>query len=313
LAYTVIAFGELLWDLLPHGPMLGGAPFNFGFRITELSDRGVPVSRLGRDENGIEAARLAADLGVETTYLQWDDRLPTGTVRVSFDSHGNPDYFIVPDVAYDAIELTAELEELGRSADCICFGTLIQRSPRSRDTLYRLLEEAPKALKFLDLNLRKNCHTPETVRASLERADVVKLNEHELEQTALMLGRPIGSIQVDAERLLGEWRLRAVLVTLGERGLFALSADGEIAYEPGYRVVLADAVGAGDACSAAFLHAFLRGQGLLEACRLANLLGAIVASRPGGTAPVSAQDIQRLREDPPERNCIDELAALIRL
>ena len=125
---TVLAFGELLWDLLPDGMTLGGAPFNFAYRVNCLGDRGLIVSRLGRDDLGRQAVDKIVALGMAATFVQWDRRHPTGTVQVSFDPQGRPDYVIVPDVAYDRVEVSPGLLAAAREADCICFGTLSQRS-----------------------------------------------------------------------------------------------------------------------------------------------------------------------------------------
>mgnify|MGYP000032264469 CR=1 FL=1 len=125
---TILSFGEILWDLLPGGAKLGGAPFNFACRAGHLGDRAVMVSRLGRDQPGKEAFDQIRSLGMETIGVQWDDDHPTGTVEVSFDADGNPDYVIIPDVAYDYTEATDELIALAASADCVCFGTLAQRA-----------------------------------------------------------------------------------------------------------------------------------------------------------------------------------------
>ena len=171
---TVLAFGEVLWDILPSRTILGGAPFNFIYRVNSLGETGLMISRLGRDELGHRAHGQIVQSGLDTQFIQWDAELPTGTVEVSFDKQNNPDYFIVPDVAYDRIEITEELLDAASAADCVCFGTLSQRAAQSRKTLERLLKEAATGLKLLDINLRKQCYSLETVISSLEKADVLK-------------------------------------------------------------------------------------------------------------------------------------------
>src|SRR5262245_50711891 len=173
---TILAFGETLWDLLPSGPMLGGAPFNFAYRVNSLGDRGVIVTRLGSDAYGRRALEQIEGLGMETSFIQADESHPTGTVRVMLDDQGSPDFHIVTDVAYDFIETDSRVLELAASADCFCFGTLVQRTAKSRASLGRLLDAAGKALKCLDINLRKDCYSLETIADSLQRADILKLN-----------------------------------------------------------------------------------------------------------------------------------------
>ncbi len=185
---TVLAFGELLWDLLPSGPALGGAPFNFVYRVNSLGDRGLMVSRLGRDELGERAWAQLQSLGMDGRLIQWDDDAPTGTVQVDLSDPNRPDFHIVPAVAYDRIEATPELLEAATEADCICFGTLIQRTPTARRTLEAVLDVAPDALKLLDINLRKDCFTRETIVSSLRAADILKLNDDEACDLSSMFG-----------------------------------------------------------------------------------------------------------------------------
>src|SRR6185295_17145412 len=175
---TILAFGETLWDLLPTGPVLGGAPCNFAYRVNSLGDRAILVTRLGRDELGRKAFERLRQLGLDTSFVQWDDARPTGTVPVTIDGKGVPDFTITPDVAYDYIEATDELRRVIPSVDCIYCGTLVQRSEPSRRALNDLLD-AKRAPVLLDLNLRKKCYTTTTIDESLKRATLVKLNETE--------------------------------------------------------------------------------------------------------------------------------------
>ena len=308
--HTVVSFGEVLWDLLPGKSVLGGAPFNFAFRINELGERGIPISRLGVDPLGQQAYDQIARLGMDTGYLQWDESHPTGTVKVTVDPAGNPDFFIVPHVAYDFIQTTSDLEELAARADCICYGTLVQRSERSCDTLTRLLEKGLLPLKFLDLNLRENCYSLKTIISSLETADVLKLNQQELVELVHLLEMPPRALAEDAGAILRQWQLQAVLITLGEAGLYAVSRDGLQAYDPGYRVAVVDTVGSGDACAAAFVHCLLQGRNLQDSCRFGNLLGALAATKAGGTAPIHAGEIERLAGDSRERIVSPDFANL---
>ncbi|MHC4112146.1 MAG: carbohydrate kinase family protein [Planctomycetota bacterium] len=288
---TIFAFGELLWDILPSCTILGGAPFNFAYRVNSLGDTGLMVSRLGRDELGRKALDQVVQLGLDTTYIQWDDHLPTGTVQVSFGEDNKPDYVIVPQVAYDRIELTDALVDAVSTADCLCFGTLSQRSEESRKTIEQLLERADISLKLLDINLRKDCYSLETIIFSLQKADVLKLNEDEAHQLGRMLDVSHENIPEFCEEMLTKWYLKHCVVTLGEKGAFAMSAGGERVYVPGYKVKLADSIGSGDAFSAGFVSKLLRGMSISQATRFGNVLGALVATKEGATSEVTLDEI----------------------
>ncbi len=288
---TILSYGETLWDLLPSGPVLGGAPFNFAYRVNCLGDRGLIVTRLGRDELGRRAHRRILQLGIETRFVQWDDDAPTGTVEVDLTDSNNPDFTILPDVAYDRIEPTEAMLKAASEADCVCFGTLIQRAERSRRTLYALLQRAGNAVKLLDINLRKNCFSDNTVRASLEKADVLKLNDDEARRLDQMLDLSAASSTDFADAIIRRFGLTHCVVTFGERGAYATDGRDERAYVPGYAVDLVDSCGSGDAFTAGFVHGLLRGDPLLECCRLGNALGAIVATQDGATGDVAPDEV----------------------
>lgn len=294
---TVVSFGEILWDILPSGMLLGGAPFNFAFRMNSLGDRGIMISRLGRDELGRKALEGVSSLGLETQYLQRDDSFPTGTVQVSFDQQNKPDYLIVPGVAYDQIEAADSLLQIVSEADCICFGTLIQRTEKSRSTLRRLLENSGDSLKFCDINLRKKCYDKSTVSFSLEKSHALKMNEEEAHQLARLFELSYQSLPHLCGELLKRWELRYCLVTLAEYGAYALSEKGEEIYVPGYKIDLADSLGAGDAFAAGFIHGILRGASLARACSLGNILGALVAAKKGATPEVTEEEIDSFQTE----------------
>jgi len=307
---TVVAFGEVLWDVLPSCVVLGGAPFNFTYRVSSLGEAGRMVSRLGCDELGRKAFDKIVSLDMDTTLLQWDEQTPTGMVQVSFDAQNNPDYVIIPNVAYDRIALTDQLAAVVGKADCLCFGTLAQRAAVSRATLAGLLEKATQALKFLDINLRKDCYDRESVTFSLEQAQVLKLNEDEAHALGEMLHVHHGTISEFCEAVVEKWGLRYCLVTLGEKGAFGVSADGDKTYTPGCNVALADSLGSGDAFSAGFVHKILRGASLKEAVAFGNILGAIVATQTGATSPITQGDIDGFSDRGIGRNVHPEFAAL---
>jgi fructokinase len=290
---TILAVGELLWDLLESGPELGGAPANFAFRVTSLGHRGLIASRVGLDPLGSKAVELLKARGMETTYIQRDFQVPTGTVEVKVDPRGEPDFHIVPNVAYDELQCPQELLNLAGEVDCICFGTLIQRSRRGRESLYTLLDASKCPLKVLDLNLRKNCYSEETIRQSLQRATILKLNEGEAQHLANVFSIPTAKSEF-TRAIMQKFDLELCLVTLGPEGLFVRNSAGEECQSPGFTVEVVDTCGAGDACTAGFVHSLFLGKSLEESCRFANAIGAAVAATKGGTAPVAIEEIERI-------------------
>ncbi len=311
---TILSYGETLWDLLPDGAVVGGAPFNFAYRAHSLGDAALIVTRLGRDDLGHRAWDQIVALGVDTRFVQWDGEVPTGTVEVSFDDDRNPDYYIVPGVAYDNLAVTEPLLECAATADCICYGTLAQRTPTGRRTLAAILERSPNSRKLLDINLRKKCYTAESVRASLDAADVLKLNEDEARDVAQMLGLAAEPLAGFADAVMDRCGLSHCVITCGERGALASGREGGTAYIPGYRASLVDPCGSGDAFTAGFLHLLLRGRPLADCCELGNALGAMVAAQAGATVPISPDDVRKFLAQDHERTIEPELKnmALVR-
>jgi fructokinase len=290
----IVCFGEILWDLLPTGPVLGGAPFNLAYRIHSLGHPTVMVSRLGRDDRGNDAIARVAALGLETAFIQWDGRHPTGTVIVTFDERGGHDFTIVPDVAYDHITADQDLVALVGGAQALCFGSLIRRNPESARTLARLLTTFRGRHAFLDLNLRKDCWTDAGVIAAIADAEILKLNDDELATVDRIFGLPGASIPDKVSGLLKMTRLGCVVVTLGRGGAYAATRVGVTAYERGFDVPMVDTIGAGDAFAAGFLHRHLAGSSLAESCRFGNALGALVTAQRGATEPAGADRIDEM-------------------
>ena len=283
---NILSYGEILWDILPDKTILGGAPFNFAYRAHSLGNESLFVSSIGTDELGERTLAQVRELGLDSSFLQRNIRYPTGTVNVFFENNHMPDYMINPHVAYDHINITGALYETAKRAECICFGTLIQRERESRQTLQELLKAASNAVKLLDINLRKNCFTRETILFSLQQANILKLNDDEARQLAQILGITFTSFPAFCTKIIQRHRLDYVLVTFGECGAMAQSAFGDEVYVPGNKINLADSLGSGDAFSAAFIHHLLLGHSLQHACEHANALGALVAETHGATAPV---------------------------
>lgn len=294
MSQEVLAIGEVLWDLLPSGKVLGGAPCNFAYRLSELGHSVAVVSRVGEDELGTELLSGLQKLGVPTQWMQRDPKNPTGVVEVELNEEGNPRYTIIPGVAYDFIEYTKELEELATLCKVICFGTLVQRSPITRDTLYRLLDKATGAERVLDINLRKECYNRETVEESLRRATILKLNRSEVTELYRLLGLKEGSSREFAETVMSKYAIHTCLITLGEEGVEAYNNKGEYVTVPAYKVSVVDSIGAGDSFTAGFVSKLLVGASLEECCRFGNITGALAATKKGGMSPIGKNEIASL-------------------
>lgn len=281
--HIIVGLGELLWDLLPSGRQLGGAPANFAYFANLLGDRGVVASRVGEDELGREAADRLRRLGSSTDYLQCDSVHPTGTVQVRVDTAGQPHFEIARPVAWDFLQWTPAWKQLAEEADAVCFGSLAQRSSASRETIQQFLRStAPQALRVFDVNLRAPFYTAEVLTASLAAADVVKLNHDELPVMAGLLGIPFSNVRNAAGALLQACKAKLVCVTRGSCGSLLVSKDRAVEH-PGFRVAVTDTVGAGDAFTATLVHHCLRGASLEEMNEAANQIGAWVATQAGAT------------------------------
>ena len=284
-AFTVVGLGEVLWDLLPGGKQLGGAPANFAYQAAALGDRGIVASRVGFDPLGDEICTRLAALSLTTRYVQRDPAHRTGTVRVELDASGQPEFTITEDVAWDALAWSQEWAALAAETDAVCFGSLAQRSPISRETIHRFLRATrPETVRLFDVNLRQDYYSPSVLDISFRRATIVKLNDAELPRVAaLLLGlEEDEDEETTAGRLLLAYDLAMVCVTRGASGSLLVTEAGAIAH-PGYRVQVADTVGSGDAFAAAVAHHWLRGASLAAIGNAANRLGAFVATQAGAT------------------------------
>jgi len=300
----IAAFGELLWDLLPSGKVLGGAPANFIYRINSFGDDGTLLSKVGNDKAGRDAREAIKKLGLSDENIQTDYEFSTGSVKVKIDAHGNPDFNIITDVAYDHIEINAEMIDAFTEADCVCFGTLVQRYGISKNTLRELIHEAPDVVKFLDINLRKKCYTAASVEESLRMTNILKANDEELLITKELLGLKGENLKDLAREVLKTFNIKIILCTLGSNGAFCLTQDDVFHYDPGYQISLGDTVGAGDAFSAGFVHYYMNGESIEESLRFGNASGAMVSTTTGATSPVSKEQILDFMTIPNNRNDI---------
>ena len=281
--YTIIGLGELLWDVFPNRKELGGAPANFAYMTSLLGDEGVVASRVGRDRLGNAAARRLAKLGLSQEWLQLDTKNPTGTVKVQVFEDGQPKFQIAENVAWDNFEWTSQWQALAGRASGVCFGSLAQRSERSRETIRLFLQNLrPNAVKIFDVNLRQSFFSADILRESAKIADIMKVNQDELPQVAQLLGYKSNAKEAAAPWLLRMCGLKLVCVTEGPSGSSLVATDG-VHRHPGFPTEVADTVGAGDAFTAALIHHYLRGATLDEMNEAANRMGSWVASQVGAT------------------------------
>lgn len=300
----IAAFGELLWDLLPTGKVLGGAPTNFIYRINSFGDQGTLLSKVGNDKAGRDARAALRNLGLSDENIQTDYEFPTGSVKVKIDEQGLVDFNIITDVAYDHIEINTEMIDAFSQADCVCFGTLVQRYGISKNTLRELIHESPDVVKFLDVNLRKKCYTAATLEDSLRMANILKANDEELLIIKNLLGLKNENLPDLAKEAIETFKLNIILCTLGSNGAFCLTKDEVFYYDPGYQITLGDTVGSGDAFSAGFVHYYMNGKPIDEALRFGNAAGAMVATTTGATSPISKEQIIGFMDMPNKRNNI---------
>jgi fructokinase len=289
----IVGLGELLWDLLPSGKQLGGAPANFAYITNLLGDTGIPASRVGRDSLADEALQRLAQLGLSAASVQQDPIHPTGTVKVEIENRGQPRFDISEGAAWDFLEWTPAWQQLASEADAVCFGSLAQRSSQSRSTIHSFLHAThSEAVRIFDVNLRQNFYTEQVLGESMKLANIVKLNHEELPKIMRLFELQHDSEEASARRLLSLHHLKLVCVTRGTGGSLLMSPD-ECSEHPGFRVQVADTVGAGDAFTAALAHGYLRGTSLAQINESANRVGAWVASQSGATPAVKPAGLEQ--------------------
>jgi len=260
---NLLAIGEILWDLIDGAAHLGGAPFNLAVQARRLGHNVAFVSAVGEDDLGRAALAEAASRGIGTDFIATVPGAPTGTVTVALDSDGQPAFTIHRPAAYDCIPP----RPIAFDADWICFGTLHQTAPAMRRLTQDLVDAHPRARRFYDVNLRPGCYTPDLILDLLSQATVVKLNESEAGEL---------------ERMFGPRQWKSACITRGAAGC-TVFLNGERCDCPGHPITVADAVGAGDAFSAAFLHGLNQGWPAAKIGDFANRIAAQAASRHGAT------------------------------
>lgn len=277
----VVGMGEALWDILPDGKKIGGAPANFAYHVSQFGLPGCVVSAVGPDENGRELLEILSDRGVN--YMIEEVPFPTGTVDVALDADGIPHYDIRRHVAWDNIPFTPALEQLASCTHAVCFGSLAQRSEGSRATIRRFLDAMPVAddrLVVFDINLRQDFFSRDIVLDSIERCNVLKINDEELVVVSEMFSLDSSDVEQCCRRLVERFSLKALILTCGVNGSYIFS-DQPTSFLPTPRVEVADTVGAGDSFTAAFVASLLKGYSIRKAHEKAVETSAYVCSQPG--------------------------------
>ena len=275
----IVGLGEALWDCLPEGKKLGGAPANFAYHAGQFGFDTLAVSALGEDALGEET--VAALEEHKLNYLMPRIPYPTGTVQVTLDEQGIPTYNIREGVAWDNIPFTPEIEEVAKTCQAVCFGSLAQRSVVSRETIGKFLDATPSdCVKIFDINLRQSFFTKEIIEASMRRCNILKINDEELVVVSRMFELPDLDEEKRCKQLIKDYNLDILVLTCGTNGSYVFTADKSY-YQPTPKVEVADTVGAGDSFTGSFCAAILKGKSIPEAHELAVKVSAFVCTQNG--------------------------------
>lgn len=285
--------GEALWDMLPEGKKIGGAPANFAYHAAQFGMDTMAVSALGDDDLGNEIAQKFAEK--KLNVLMPRVPFPTGTVQVSLDAQGVPTYDIKEGVAWDNIPFTPELEEVARNCRAVCWGSLAQRNEVSRNTIHRFLDATPKdCLKIFDINLRQTFYNEELLLESFKRCDILKINDEELVTIGRLFGYPGLDMTNKCWLILGKYNLDALVLTCGVNGSYVFT-PGAMSFLETPKVEVADTVGAGDSFTGSFCAAYLSGIPVSEAHRLAVETSAFVCTQNGAMPTLPKNFIDRIK------------------
>ena len=293
---TIVCIGAVLWDVFGKEEHIGGAPFNLAAHAAKLGHKVIFVSAVGEDERGCRALERMKALGLDTRFVHQVVNAPTGYVSVFVSDKGQPDYTIHRPAAYDFPSLTADdRREIARlHPDWICFGTLEQLSPQVRVLTKELIAAHPQARRLYDINLRRDSWNAELVRELLAETSLLKINEDEVRAVQQMFGEPVPGREAFCRSYSKRFGWDGVCVTRGESGCSVLWG-GEYLEAPGYRVKVADTVGAGDAFAAAFLHGLASNWLIPKTADFANRLGALVASKKGAIPSWTMPELSALQ------------------
>ena len=276
----IVGIGEVLWDLLPQGKQPGGAPANFAYHVMQLGFDGYAVSAIGKDELGSEIADFLQSKKVNALMEKVD--YPTGIVEVHLDVAGVPTYNICEDVAWDNISLTPQMRELAQETDAVCFGTLAMRNPISRECINQFIDLVPSAShKIFDINLRQHYYSKELIESSLNKCNILKVNDDEIKILMELLDIKSSDEKVYCKELMQKYNLELLILTKGTEGSIIFSQDGSISEKPTPVVDVVDTIGAGDAFTAAFIVNIMKGHSVTEAHDSAIQVSAFVCSCKG--------------------------------
>lgn len=279
----IVAFGEVVWDILPNGKILGGTPLNMVFRCNSFGEKGFLLSRLGYDNLGHEALDRLEELDVSDRNIQIDDEFPTGTVNINFDEKNESHYEVKPNVAFDHIEFSAEALKLARYANCLFYGLLPQRFGISKNTIRELIKESPDSIHFFDLKLFEHFFDRKVVENLLVNSDIVRIKEKDISFLEKAFGIQSESLDEFAKRLSKKYKVKLILITRGNQGVFAYHKSEGVFSDAGYNIKMVDNIGSGIAFCAGFLHYYLEGKTIQEALEFGNGAGALNATKRGAT------------------------------
>lgn len=288
----IVGIGEALWDVLPEGKKIGGAPANFAYHVSQFGLDSCVVSAIGKDRLGVEILENFDEK--KLNYLIPEVDYPTGTVQVEIDQVGVPQYNIKENVAWDNIPFTKELEGIAKRTQAVCFGSLAQRSVVSRNTILNFLDAMPKndgVLKVFDINLRQGFYTKEIICESLRRCNILKINDEELVTVSRLKGYPGIDLQDKCWILLGKYNLKMLILTCGVNGSYVFT-PGNVSFQPTPKVEVADTVGAGDSFTAAFISSIIKGDDVETAHRKAVSVSAYVCTQNGAMPILPAEVMQ---------------------
>ena len=287
----VIGIGEALWDVLPEGKKLGGAPANFAYHARQFGLEGIAVSAIGQDALGDEIVEDFEAHGLPYNLSRVD--YPTGTVQVTLDAKGVPQYEIKTDVAWDNIPFTGELKALAADCKAVCFGSLAQRSAVSRATIGAFLDAVPEdCMKVFDINLRQNFYDAEVLEASFRRCDILKINDEELVIISRMFGYAGPDLDDKCRKIIKDYDLKMLILTCGTEGS-CVFYEGGLSFLPTPKVEVADTVGAGDSFTGSFIASLLQGITVPQAHETAVKVSAYVCTQKGAM-PVVPEDLKAL-------------------
>ena len=290
----VVGIGEVLWDVLPEGKKIGGAPANFAYHVSQFGLENRVVSAIGDDRLGAEIKQDFASKGLNGMIEKV--AYPTGTVQVVLDDEGIPNYTIKENVAWDNIPFTPSLHKLAQQTCAVSYGSLAQRNIVSRETIHAFLDAMPDGegqYKIFDINLRQGFYTKETICQSLERCNVLKINDEELVTLSRLFGYPGIDLQDKCWILLAKYNLKMLILTCGVNGSYVFT-PGNFSFVETPRVKVADTVGAGDSFTASFIAATLKGMPVSEAHKLAVNVSAYVCTQNGAMPVIPENYLERL-------------------